>query len=197
VRPSLTSPAGTALSDAPGLAQIFSAFAKIGLTSFGGGLSGWMMLEFVQVRRWLSETEFLSGLALAQAFPGVNVVNLSIWIGFRLRGGRGALVAALGMIIPPVLTAMLLAALFSELAHAPTVHIMLAGIAAAAVGLSLQMGLRATWRAATGAMPILIIVITFAAVFIAGLPLIWVVGAMAPLSILLAYLRLRRQEDAS
>jgi chromate transporter len=197
VRPSLTSPASTALSEAPGLAQIFSAFAKIGLTSFGGGLSGWMMLEFVQVRRWLSETEFLSGLALAQAFPGVNVVNLSIWIGFRLRGGRGALVAALGMIIPPVLTAMLLAALFSELAHAPTVHIMLAGIAAAAVGLSLQMGLRAAWRAATGTMPILIIVITFAAIFIAGLPLIWVVGAMAPLSVLLAYLRLRRQGDAS
>ncbi len=82
--------------------QLFLAFAKIGLTSFGGGLSGWMMREFVQRRAWLSEGEFLSGLALAQAFPGVNVVNLAIWIGFRLRGGAGALVSALGLTVPAI-----------------------------------------------------------------------------------------------
>jgi chromate transporter len=197
VRPTATSPASTALTEPPALGQIFLAFAKIGLTSFGGGLSGWMLREFVQARRWLSEPEFLSGLALAQAFPGVNVVNLSIWIGFRLRGSRGALVAALGMIVPPIVTAMILAALFAELAHAPAVHIVLAGIAAAAVGLSLQMGLRAAYRAATGPVPIVIMAVVFATIFLAGLPLLWVVGAMAPLSILLAYLRLRRDRDAS
>jgi chromate transporter len=197
VRPSVTSPASTAHSEAPTLAQIFLAFAKIGLTSFGGGLSGWMLREFVQSRRWLSETEFLSGLALAQAFPGVNVVNLSIWIGFRLRAGRGAVVAATGMIVPPMVTAMILAALFAELSHAPTVHIVLAGIAAAAVGLSLQMGLRAAYRAATGPMSIVIMAVTFGTIFVAGLPLLWVVGAMAPLSILLAYLRLCREGKGS
>jgi chromate transporter len=184
-------------AEPPGLAQIFVAFAKIGLTSFGGGLSGWMLREFVQNRRWLSEDEFLSGLALAQAFPGVNVVNLSIWIGFRLRRSRGALLAALGMIVPPMAVAMVLAAVFAELAHSSTVHLVLAGIAAAAVGLSLQMGLRAAYRAATGAVPIVIMVATFCAIFLAGLPLIWVVGAMAPLSVVLAYLRLRKKGDAS
>jgi chromate transporter len=197
VRPTATSPPSTALTEPPALGQIFLAFAKIGLTSFGGGLSGWMLREFVQARRWLSEPEFLSGLALAQAFPGVNVVNLSIWIGFRLRGSPGALVAALGMIVPPMVTAMILAALFAELAHAPAVHIVLAGIAAAAVGLSLQMGLRAAYRAATGPVPIVIMAVVFGTIFVAGLPLLWVVGAMAPLSILLAYLRLRRDRDAS
>lgn len=195
MRPSATSPAPVTLPSAPSLAQIFTAFAKIGLTSFGGGLSGWMLREFVQARRWLSEAEFLSGLALAQAFPGVNVVNLSIWIGFRLRGGPGAFMAALGMIVPPMATAIILAALFAELSHSPTVHVVLAGIAAAAVGLSLQMGLRAAYRAATGTMPIVIMVIVFGTIFIAGLPLLWVVGLMAPLSILLAYLRLRRAGD--
>ncbi|CAM3870187.1 chromate transporter [Bordetella bronchialis] len=195
MRPSATSPDSPPLVPAPTLGQIFAAFAKIGLTSFGGGLSGWMLREFVQARRWLSEAEFLSGLALAQAFPGVNVVNLSIWIGFRLRGGPGAFFAALGMIVPPMTAAIVLAALFAELSHSPTVHIVLAGIAAAAVGLSLQMGLRAAYRAATGTVPIVIMVATFGAIFIAGLPLLWVVGAMAPLSILLAYLRLRRGGD--
>jgi chromate transporter len=203
VRPSLSPSAPRTRSeppaptDAPALGQIFLAFAKIGLTSFGGGLSGWMLREFVQNRRWLSEGEFLSGLALAQAFPGVNVVNLSIWIGFRLRRGRGAVLAALGMIVPPIAVAMALAAVFAEVAHSSTIHVVLAGIAAAAVGLSLQMGLRAAYRAATGAVPIVIMAFTFGAIFIAGLPLIWVVGAMAPLSIGLAYLRLRRTGDGS
>lgn len=180
--------------DVPTLPQIFRAFSKIGLTSFGGGLSGWMLREFVQRRRWIAEPEFLSGLALAQAFPGVNVVNLSIWIGFRLRGSRGALVAALGMVVPPMAVAMLLAAVFAQVAHSDTIHIVLAGIAAAAVGLSLQMGLRAAHRAARGPGPILIMVITFGAIFLAQLPLLWVVGLMAPLSILLAYRRLREAE---
>ncbi|OZI21266.1 chromate transporter [Bordetella genomosp. 9] len=192
MRPPAAPPDIAAPAQAPTLAQIFTAFAKIGLTSFGGGLSGWMLREFVQARRWLSETEFLSGLALAQAFPGVNVVNLSIWIGFRLRGGRGAFLAALGMIVPPMAVAIILAALFAELSRSSTVHVVLAGIAAAAVGLSLQMGLRAAYRAATGAVPILIMAGVFGAIFLAGLPLLWVVGAAAPLSILLAYLRLRR-----
>lgn len=179
------------LAAPPTLVQIFGAFTKIGLTSFGGGLSGWMLREFVQHRRWISEPEFLSGLALAQAFPGVNVVNLSIWIGYQLRGSAGAFLAALGMIVPPMGVAMILAAIFSQVAHSNTVHIVLAGIAAAAVGLSLQMGLRAAHRAARSAAPIVIMVVTFGTIFLAQLPLLWVVGVMAPLSIGLAYLRLR------
>jgi chromate transporter len=185
------------ISAPPTLAQIFCAFAKIGLTSFGGGLSGWMLLEFVQRRHWVTESEFLSGLALAQAFPGVNVVNLSIWIGFRLRGNRGALLASLGMIVPPMAVAMMLAAVFAQVAHSPNVHIALAGIAAAAVGLSLQMGVRAASRAARGAVPIVIMVVTFVAIFLARLPLIYVVGLMAPLSIAVAYMRLRASDKAA
>ncbi|MDT8294633.1 chromate transporter, partial [Roseomonas mucosa] len=97
-RPSPPPESAPASPAPPGLREIFLAFAKIGLTSFGGGLSGWMMREFVQNRRWLDEREFLSGLALSQAFPGINTVNLSIWIGYRLRGGRGALAGAGGMV---------------------------------------------------------------------------------------------------
>ena len=102
----VTDGASSSLDFAPGLWAIFAAFTRIGLTSFGGGLSGWMLRDFVQTRRWISEGEFLSGLALAQAFPGVNVVNLSIWIGYRLRGGAGALVGALGIVAPAMFVAI-------------------------------------------------------------------------------------------
>lgn len=179
----------------PDLTRIFLAFAKIGLTSFGGGLSGWMMREFVQRRRWLTETEFLTGLALAQAFPGVNVVNLSIWIGFRLRGGAGALAGALGIVVPAMLVVVGIAAVFDRLERYPATHIALAGIGAAAIGLSLQMGLRAARQAAVAAPPVVIMVATFAAIFALRLPLLPVVLVMAPVSIAAAAYRLSKGEE--
>jgi chromate transporter len=184
------------VSQPPTLRGIFLAFSKIGLTSFGGGLSGWMLREFVQRRAWLTEQEFLSGLALAQAFPGINVVNLSIWIGFQLRGGAGAVVAACGIVLPPMAVALVLATLFSHVADVRGVHVVLAGVAAAAVGLSLQTGIRAALHAAKGWARSLILLATFAAIFIWRLPLLWVVGTMAPLSIAVAWWRLRAEATA-
>lgn len=183
-----------AVAAPPTLPQIFLAFSKVGLTSFGGGLSGWMMREFVQQRRWLSESDFLSGLALAQSFPGVNVVNLAIWIGFRLRGGPGALLGGLGITVPPMLVAIAAAALFARLAQSHGLHVAMAGVAAAAVGVSLQTGLRAARRALQGWVPATVMGVTFAAIFLLRLPLLWVVGVMAPLSIGIAYSRLRQRE---
>lgn len=180
----------------PTLWQVCAVFSKIGLTSFGGGLSGWMMREIVQRRGWISEADFLAGLALAQAFPGVNVVNLAIWIGFRLRGGAGALLAALGIVVPPLAFALALTAIFSQVSDSRGVHLGMAGIAAAAVGLSLQTGLRAARRAARGVLPLVVMVITFCAIFLLRLPLLWVVGVMAPGSIGMAYLRARGQRGA-
>ena len=167
----------------PGLGEIFLAFTKIGLTSFGGGLSGWMLREFVQNRRWISEGDFLNGLALAQAFPGVNVVNLAIWIGFRLRGGRGALAGVLGIIVPAMLVAIAAVAAFGEVAQYHSVHVALAGAAAAAVGLSLQMGVRAARRAARALVPVAVIIVTFLAIGVLQLPLLPVMAVLAPLSV--------------
>lgn len=177
----------------PSLGRIFLAFTKIGLTSFGGGLSGWMLREFVQNRRWISEGDFLDGLALAQAFPGVNVVNLSLWIGHRLRGGPGALAGVLGMVVPAMLVAIAAAAAFGEVARYQSVHVALAGAAAAAVGLSLQMGVRAARRAARSAVPVAIIAATFLAIGVLQLPLLPVMLAMAPLGIAHAAWRQRRK----
>lgn len=183
-------------SDAPTLRSIFFAFSKIGLTSFGGGLSGWMLREFVQRRAWLTEPEFLSGLALAQAFPGVNVVNLAIWIGYQLHSGAGALAAACGIVLPSMALALVVATVFASVGDAHGVHLVLAGVAAAAVGLSLQTGLRAARHAAKGWLRAGILALTFVAIFFWRLPLLWVVGTMVPVSVGLAWLRIRGEVPA-
>jgi chromate transporter len=175
----------------PTARELFVVFARIGLTSFGGGLSGWLLREFVQRRHWMSEEEFLSGLSLAQAFPGVNVVNMAIWIGYRMRGTPGALAGACGIIIPPAIFAVMLAAIFAALAQYPLTHLVLDGVGAAAVGLSLQMGLLAARRAAAkGMLQIVIMVLAFVAVGLLHISLPLVVLVLGAVSVALAYRKL-------
>lgn len=170
----------------PSLASYTLVILRIGLTSFGGGISGWMMRIVVQERRWMSETEFLSGLALCQVFPGINVVNLAIWLGYRLHGGVGAFVGALTMIVPPALVILGIAAAFAELSEYAGVRTALDGIGAGAIGLTGAMGLRAARRSATGLGPVLMILLTFAAVGLLHWPLVPVLAVVAPVSIGLA-----------
>ena len=177
----------------PSARQLLVVFTRIGLTSFGGGLSGWMLREFVQRRGWLDEEAFLSGLALAQAFPGVNVVNLAIWIGFRLRGTPGALAGACGIIVPAAVLVVIIAAVFAALTGYRLTHLVLDGVGAAAVGLSLQMGLIAARRAAAkGVVPVVIMLAAFGAVGLLHLSLPLVVVVLGPLSVAIAYWQLSR-----
>lgn len=175
----------------PGLKVLFLAFAKLGVTSFGGGLTGWMMNECVRRRRWLTEDEFLTGLAMAQALPGVNVVNLPIWIGYRLCGSPGALVAALAVILPPMLIVVAMAACYGWLSRYNATHLALQGAAAAAIGMSLSMGLRAARRQIRRLWPACILGLCFVSVGLLRYPTIAVVLTMAPISVALAY-RYRR-----
>ncbi len=155
--------------------RLFLIFSRIGLTSFGGGLSGWLLREFVQDRHWLSEEEFLNGLAVSQALPGVNVKNLAIWIGYRLLGPLGALIGFVGIVVPPAIVIVLLGALFSSLAGYPLTHLALDGAAAAAIGLSLSMGVTTARRVPRRLMPLAVLLVTFAAIGLLHWPLLWVV----------------------
>ena len=177
------------LRPTPSLLAYALVIVRIGLTSFGGGVSGWMMRAVVQERRWMTEQEFLSGLALCQVFPGINVLNLSIWLGFRLHGGAGAIAGALAMLVPPGFVLLGIASAFAGLSQYEAVRAALAGVAAAAVGLTGAMGFRAAARSATGVAPVAVMLLTFAAVGLLHWPLIPVVLAMAPVSIGLALAR--------
>lgn len=171
----------------PSLSEFAGLIARIGLTSFGGGVSGWMMRLVVEERRWMTEAEFLSGLALCQVFPGVNVLNLSIWLGYRLHGGAGAVLGALAMLVPPGLLLIGLGIGFSHLAGDGLVRAALTGVAAAGVGLTGATGLRATRRAATGPVPIGLVAATFVAVAVLHWPLVPVVAGFGAVSVALAW----------
>jgi chromate transporter len=159
--------------------------------SFGGALSGWMYREIVVRRRWLGEDDFLGGLALGQIMPGANVANLSLYIGHRLRGGVGAAAALLGMLLPPMVLVVVLAALYQRVADVGWVHRFVGGVAAAAIGLTVMIGIRAARRVERRAAPLAILLAIFLAVGVLRWPMVPVVLAGTPLSIALAWLASR------
>ena len=178
----------------PTALQLFLIFGRIGLTSFGGGLSGWLLREFVQDRKWLTEEEFFSGLSLSQALPGINVKNMAIWIGYRLLGFRGAVAGFFGILVPPAVVLVLLGILFASITRFGATHLALDGAAAAAIGLSLSMGISAARGVPKRIVPVLVMVATFVVVGVLHWPLVWTVLVAGSISVFLAYRDLGRHE---
>jgi chromate transporter len=170
---------------------LFREFARIGLTSFGGGLSGWLLRVFVQDKGWLTEEEFLNGLAVSQALPGVNVTNMAIWIGYRLLGLKGALASLAGILLPPGVVILGLGAGFSAISGYALTAPALNGAAAAAIGLSLAMGITTARRVARRVVPWALMVGSFVMIALLGWPLVWVVLALGAAGIGAEFLHLR------
>jgi chromate transporter len=169
------------------LGEMFALFARIGLTSFGGGLSAWIYREVVDRRRWLSEDEFLAGLTLAQILPGPNVINISIYIGQRLRGTVGSITTVLALLLPPMMVAVGLVTLFHAYGDIAWLHDLLEGIAAAAIGLTFSVGYRAARHATkTNRWAPAVVVLVFLAIGVMRWPLIPVVICAAPVAVLVA-----------
>jgi chromate transporter len=182
-------------SPPPTLPGLFLIFSRIGMTSFGGGLSGWLLREFVQDRDWISEEDFLNGLALSQALPGINVKNMAIWIGYRLFGWRGAAVSVAGILVPPAVLIIVFGTVIGALIVHPVTQVLVAGAAAAATGLSLSMGIVTAQRVRREAIPLLLMAATFVAVGVLRLSLVWVVLVGGGVSILIEYVTIRRQRE--
>ena len=120
---------------------LFIAFSLLALQGFGGVLAV-AQRELVDRRGWLTRLEFVELYAVAQLLPGPNVVNLSLMIGDRYFGLRGALAAISGMLVAPLLVVLALAASYQQLAQYPAVAGALRGMGAVAAGLILAMALK-------------------------------------------------------
>src|SRR5690242_10312363 len=171
------------------LPELLGAFAKIGLMSFGGALSGWMHRELVARRQWIDEEDFLSGLALGQIMPGANVANLSLYIGQRLRGGIGAAMALIGMLLPPAILVVLLAIIYERFVDIAWIHRFIDGVAAAAIGLLVVVGVKATRRVGRHVAPVVVLAAIVLTVGVLRWPMVPVILVLTPVSVALAWPR--------
>ena len=170
------------------LLQIILLFGRIGLTSFGGGLSAWIYLESVERRRWLKDDEFFAGLALAQILPGPNVLNLSIFIGHRMRGIAGGVAAVASLLLPPMAVVIALAMAIHHYGINPTMQSVLQGVAAGAIGTAICVGYR-SMRNATRVhrWPLIITAATLLSISYFHISLINTVLMLLPVSFAMAW----------
>ena len=122
-------------------ADLFWSFTWLALQGFGGVLAV-VQRELVEKKRWMTNDEFVEDWAVAQIMPGPNVVNLSIMIGERYFGWRGAMAALAGMLTFPLILVLVLAVVYAQFASQPAVAGALRGMGAVAAGLIAGMGLK-------------------------------------------------------
>ena len=119
------------------LLKLFTTFFKLGLFTIGGGYVMIPLIEreVVDRFRWIEKRDFVDLLAIAQSSPGVLAVNMSIFIGYKLRGVRGSVAAAVGNVLPSVVIILLIALFFNKFREYEVVNNVFMGIRPAVVAL--------------------------------------------------------------
>ena len=121
----------------PTLIELFFAFFRTGIFTFGGGLAMMPMLqkELIEKKGWLSEEDLIDYYAIGQSTPGIIAVNVATFVGFRQAGILGAIVATLGIISPSIIIITILAGTINSISEYPRVQAALKGINVAVAAL--------------------------------------------------------------
>jgi chromate transporter len=184
------SPPSTCDADAAPLvtpAALFVCFLEMGLSGFGGVLP-WARRGLVEKRRWLTEQEFAEILSFGQFLPGPNVANMSIIIGTRFAGWRGAVAAFCGLMLAPAVIAVSAAALYGHYSHVGPLQAAIGGVSSAAAGLVIATGLKMARPLWPRLDSLVFAALGFLAVGPLGYPLIPALLVLVPLSVGVAIL---------
>jgi chromate transporter len=176
------------------LTDLFFSFTWLALQGFGGVLAV-VQRELVEKKRWMTRDEFIEDWAVAQVMPGPNVVNLSLMIGGRYFGLKGAMVALAGMLTVPLILVLLLALVYAQFADQPGAAGALRGMGAVAAGLIAATGLKLFGALLKNVLGLRLCVALGAACFVAiallRWPLFYVLFGLGSLACVLAYQKLK------
>lgn len=141
-----------------GLVPLFLSFCKIGSVAFGGfmALISVVQTEIVERKKLLKAEDMLDGVSLATMLPGPIAVNVVAYVGYRLRGWSGAIVAATGVILPSFILMVILAAAYFRWGQMPTVSKLFLGFIPAVTAIILHAAWAMALKAARGPAEIVI-----------------------------------------
>lgn len=151
--------------------------------------------EIVYKNKWISSEEFLDIISIAQSAPGLIAVNVSIFVGHRIAGIKGSIVATIGSVMPPFIIILLVAAVFTTFKDNQTVQAIFKGIRPAVVALIaapvFRMAVQNRLNWITGSIAVA------ATVLIAFLKIspIWIIVTAIAGGLIMAYSRQDRDND--
>ncbi len=174
--------------------EIFTSFAKIGAFTIGGGYAMIPLIqkEVVERRGWVKEEEFLDYLAISQSAPGILAINISIFIGEKLKGVKGSVVAALGSALPSFVMILLIALFFQGYRDNEIVNKIFMGIRPAVVALIAVPFLTLSKSAITNRYTAIIPVVTIVLIAFLGVSPIWLILSGALLGLFYHFLTVKR-----
>ena len=166
--------------------DLFVGFLKVGIQGFGGVLP-WARRMIVEERHWLSEVEFTDLLSLCQLLPGPNIVNVSVALGHRFAGFKGAAAAVLGLLAAPFCIVLALGMLYARYGNSEALGGVFRNLGAAAAGLVVATAWKVAKPYITRPEAIVVAAPAFGAVVVFRWPLVYVVLVLAPLSVTWAW----------
>jgi chromate transporter len=121
------------------LSLLFKRFLKLGATAYGGpAIAGQMKKAVVKDWGWMKEPEFMQGMALCQLIPGATFVQLSTYIGYRLRGIWGAFISAIAFVLPAFALLLILSTLYFKWGNLWFIQSLFKGLGAIVVAIVLN-----------------------------------------------------------
>lgn len=153
--------------------KIFAEYLLIGLTAYSMAILQ-KLKSLVQRNNWLSEDDMNEGLALVQMYPGPIMVDFTAYVGYKLRGVPGAILATAGFILPSFLMMLALSSLYFAAANLSWIHSVFAGLEVLVVGVILNVTLELGGRAIKGKVEAVIALLAFT-VLLYKINAIWVV----------------------
>ena len=183
--------------------QLFIEFFTLGLFTFGGGYAMIGLLEERMTRRgWLDSEEILDCIAVTQTLPGVIAVNMSLYVGYRLKGIKGALISVFGMVLPSFVIIILIAMFMENFGDNRYIQGALKGIRIATLGLILSAAVKLAGKTfdkvkgskADCAFSILLFCVSFLLISFMGVDAVWVILGGMILGIFYSLIKARRAE---
>ena len=163
------------------LFDLFWTFCKIGALTFGGGYAMLPLIqrEIVENKKWSTEKEILDYYAVGQCTPGVIAVNTATFIGYKLKGIIGGIVATLGVIFPSIVIILIIATFLQNFADLAIVQSAFAGIRVAVVALIITTVVKLIKASIKDYLGVIIAIIAFVISAFIGLSPVYVVIAAA------------------
>jgi chromate transporter len=165
---------------------LFLTFSRISLSSFGGAIF-WARRGLVERQRWLTDREFLEFLTLGQLLPGPNVLNLTVMVGYRFGGMTGAAAAVAGFLGWPCLVVVGMGLLYHQFGALQQVQRALAGMSIVAAALLFATVIKLAAVLPRRWWPWMFGILAFISVGVLRWPLLWVIGALAPVALFVAW----------
>lgn len=177
------------------LTELYLAFVKIGVFTFGGGLAMMpiMQRELIERRGWITDEELIDYFAIGQSTPGIIAVNVATFVGYKRLGVFGGIIGTLGVVTPSWVIIMLLAGAISSVDKYPLAQKALKGINVAVAALLTSVIVKFSKKTIKNIWNALLMLLAFVLIYFFKVQSVWIILTSIIIGCLLTLYRQKKQ----